>query len=236
MANSQSIVPFIYSHEGGLSRDPSDTASAHPAPWPYKGVYGYHTNKGVTYATFSYLAKKLGYADTAENFFTMPADIWGKIYKYLAWDHVAGDQLKSLGIANMLADWYWGSGDNAIKNLQQVLNRSFKYKLAVDGGMGKQTIAATNAVDQKKLFDLLHAEKIDYYEQIVKNNPKQEKFLKGWKKRAVDLYNQNKTLVTVAAGGGLFFLLVGAAVIWYNWDDINEWIEQNFGKKTKSLA
>lgn len=220
MADYRSIIPFILKSEGGLTRNPADTASAHPAPWPYKGQTGWHTNKGITYATFSSLAPKLGYQNTADNFFVMPESIWGKIYKAGYWDKIRGDELKSQAVANLLADWQWGSGSNAIKNLQQVLNRSFGYKLAVDGGMGAQTLAATNKVDEKKLFDLLHKEKLDFYNQIVANNPSQQTFIKGWTNRAMALYEQNKTLVAVAAGSGLFFLALTTFLIWYNWDSI----------------
>lgn len=31
------LVPFIQEQEGGLSRDPNDTASSNPAPWSYNG-------------------------------------------------------------------------------------------------------------------------------------------------------------------------------------------------------
>ena len=73
------LVPFMKKWEGGLSRATTDTASSNPAPWTYKGQSGWHTNKGITYATFISNASRLGYAPTAENFFLMPDALWLKI-------------------------------------------------------------------------------------------------------------------------------------------------------------
>ena len=211
MADYRNVIPTILKWEGGLSRNPNDTASRVPAPWPFNGVTGWHTNKGVTYATFSSLAPRLGYKNDADTFFTMPSNVWGLIFKNGYWDKVQGDKIKSQAVANLLADWYWGSGSNAVKNLQQVLNRSFGYKLAEDGIMGPKTLEATNKVDAKKLFDLLHAEKVDFYNQIVKNDPSQQTFLKGWLNRAADLYAANKDIINTGGGiavAALFFFLI----------------------------
>ena len=54
-AQFQQFVKHILSFEGGLSKDPRDTAVRY-APFP--GAY--HTNKGVTYAAFTALGPKLG--------------------------------------------------------------------------------------------------------------------------------------------------------------------------------
>lgn len=103
---------FIQSWEGGLSRNAADSASAFPAPWTYKGLTGWHTNKGVTYKTFVGLAAKCNYAVTAENFFNMPNDIWDKIIKVGYWDQWYLDKLTSQAIAVLILDFAWGSGVN----------------------------------------------------------------------------------------------------------------------------
>ena len=53
-AQFQQFVKHILSFEGGLSKDPRDTAVRY-APFP--GAY--HTNKGVTYAAFTALGPKI---------------------------------------------------------------------------------------------------------------------------------------------------------------------------------
>jgi phage antirepressor YoqD-like protein len=222
MANYRNIIPFIKKWEGGLSRAKTDTASSSPAPFttrardysqrgaPYVTSNDWHTNKGVTWTTFSGLASRLKYTPTKENWEQMPDSIWEKIFKNGYWDKVQGDKLLTQNIADLLADWYWGSGTWAVRNLQQVLNRSFGYKLREDGVMGATTLAAANKVDQKKLFDLLHAEKLDYYRQIGGAN------LKGWTNRANEFYNKYKNVI-IATGGGIGVLvLVFAGVYLYN--------------------
>lgn len=108
---SKKLVAYIQKWEGGLSRDPKDTASKNPAPWTHNGLTGWHTNKGVTYETFSSLATSLGYAPTAQNFFTMPDDIW---YKILWNGYAKPFQLERINhlprIQAVIISWAWGSG------------------------------------------------------------------------------------------------------------------------------
>jgi lysozyme family protein len=58
MADASKIIPHILQWEGGLSRNPADTASKNPAPCSYNGKTGYHTNKGVTYTTLQALQNR----------------------------------------------------------------------------------------------------------------------------------------------------------------------------------
>jgi len=117
------LAPFIQRWEGGLSRDPKDTASKAPAPWTYKGVNGWHTNKGVTFATFQSLASKLNYKITPENFFFMPDDLWLKILKngYMKpWNLEPINHLPR--IQAVIITWSWGSGvGGATTRLQKFL-------------------------------------------------------------------------------------------------------------------
>lgn len=204
MADFNAIVPLIKQWEGGLSKDATDTASKFPVP----DGSGNHTNKGVTWQTFLTNAAKLGYQPTIANFYKMPDSIWVPLFKRSYWDfYISGDKIKSLSIALFLVDWAWGSGNWAAKNLQQVLNRSFNAGLKVDGVMGAHTLNVTNSVDQKKLLDLLKAERIDFYNQLIKNNPSQKKFEKGWKARTESVFAfvvKNFPPTAAVAIGGFF--------------------------------
>lgn len=103
--------------EGGLSRDPNDRASSHPAPWSYKGQKGWHTNKGVTYAVFKANAARLGYANTADNFFTMPDHIWGKILKNVFMSAFPLSEIDHLPrIQAVIITWAWGSGNSGAES------------------------------------------------------------------------------------------------------------------------
>lgn len=105
------LVPFIQKFEGGLSRDPADTASGNPAPWTYKGVTGWHTNKGVTYSTFVAMAPKVGYEISSENFFAMPDRIWMGILKEGYMKSFPLERISHLPrIQAVIITWAWGSG------------------------------------------------------------------------------------------------------------------------------
>lgn len=122
MASVSGIRPFIQKWEGGLSRNTADSASSNPAPWTYKGVNGWHTNKGVTYKTFAAMAPVLGYQNNAENFFNMPDEIWDKIIKVGYWDTWDLDNMNSQAIADLLIDFSWGSGaSGSFKSIKKYL-------------------------------------------------------------------------------------------------------------------
>ena len=79
MANLSLAIPYIQKWEGGLSRATTDTASKNPSPYEHNGKTGWHTNKGITWGTFTDLALKLGIAISPFNFLQMPDFIWRKI-------------------------------------------------------------------------------------------------------------------------------------------------------------
>lgn len=208
MADFKKAIPIVIRSEGGLSKDPTDRAAANPVP----DGSGYHTNKGITWATFVGSAKKVGYTATPALFYQMPKNIWEGILKLMFWDTFKGDQLKSDSVAILLADWAFGSGYYAVSNLQQVLNRApFYKKLSEDGVMGPVTLNATNSVNQSKLFELLQAERIDYIKQVIKAKPSDQKYYNGWMDDALYTYQQAKKYIgVVAIGIGTIGFLSGA--------------------------
>lgn len=179
MANHRDIVPFFIKWEGGLSRNPNDSASSHccPTPHPKNGLTDYHTNKGVTYSTFVHY---FGY-DNDDMFYEMNSNFWGIIFKSGYWDKVKGDSIKHQSIANTLVSWAWGSGSRtAIKEMQRVLG------VTVDGWIGKQTIGAINEADECELFDKCLARREWFFRTIAERRPKNRRFLKGWLNRLND--------------------------------------------------
>lgn len=72
----------------------------------------------------------------------------------------------------------------AIKLLQKAINSVYKAQIAVDGKIGTQTLSYAN---KESKMNTLIAEYIDrrneFYQNIVKRNPSQKKFLKGWLSR-----------------------------------------------------
>ena len=188
MANHKDIVPFFYKWEGGKSRDASDDASKYPCPTKFDGIGGWHTVKGVTYASWVGVFGK----DNDDRFFEMNDEDWGLIFKNKYWDKVKGDDIKYQSIANVFVSWAWGSGaGEAIKQMQRVLG------VDRDGIIGKQTIGALNSREEQELFDAcIEARRSFFYYITNPNNAKDpktkirfaknKKFLKGWLNRLND--------------------------------------------------
>lgn len=123
MANYKLYLPELLKVEGGLSKSKHDKASANPVP----DGSGYHTNKGVTWTTFSNLSKKLGYKPDIDLFYKMPDSLVGLIFKNEYWDKVYGDKINSQGIAENIADWAYHSGPGtAVKQVKKFLGMPAK--------------------------------------------------------------------------------------------------------------
>lgn len=58
-------------------------------------------------------------------------------------------------------------------------------KTDVDGKVGPMTIAHCNMMEPERLLDNICEEQMNYYNKIVVNKPSQQKFIKGWSKRAM---------------------------------------------------
>lgn len=116
-------------------------------------------------------------------------------------------------IADILFDWFVNSGSNAFSTagietfgVDEILNRDFGYSLPLDRKMNIDTVNAINSVNAQKLYSIIKAERKKFYETIVKKNPSQAVFLKGWMNR---INNFPDTVVKVSA---VFVLLVIAGI------------------------
>lgn len=166
MANVKLLLPFILSWEGGFVNDPLDKGGA--------------TNKGVTIATW----KRCGYdkdgdgdIDVNDLKLLTETDVLYRVLKPYYWDRWQADRIISQPVANILVDWVWGSGANGIKIPQRVLG------LKQDGIVGPVTLAAVNNAEPRVLFDNIKAEREAFLHRIVKRDPTQKRFLKGWLNR-----------------------------------------------------
>lgn len=213
MANYLNIVPHIYASEGGLSKNPQDNASAYPVP----DGSGYHTNKGVTWKTFTSLAAKLSYTATPKLFYEMPATIWGRIFKFGYWNTIQGDKLKSQAIADMFVDGtFIGGGYKQIKAVQAFLNTQ-GYNLDVDGVVGAKTLAAINtygatAVREKELLDIAYNAQMAHFRSLADWNT----FKNGWTARFSNLYNTSLKFITDhPAASVLPFLFIAGGITYF---------------------
>ena len=100
-----------------------------------------------------------------------------KYYKKNRLEEIDNDE-----VALSICDWTVNSGAWGLKKAQQTLNE-LGYNLVVDGIFGTKTLQALNTVDVNKFLELYHEKQRLFYNNIVKRNPTQMKFLKGWLNR-----------------------------------------------------
>lgn len=219
MADFKSAIPYIQKAEGGLSRSLSDTASANPSPYIYKGVGGWHTNRGIQWITFKGLAPKAGYEISEKNFIYMPDSVWLSIYKIGFWDAMKCDKYTSQAIANAIVDWGWASGigDRGAKGaligyLATKGKKANSYDTIAEGfnELVKQQ-------GEKKVFNDLIDERKRYFKAL--NQPANER---GWLNRMEELRKQGEMVLGVLKKNsgktllvllGLGFLITGIVFI-----------------------
>lgn len=178
MASFTTAIPFIKAAEGRLSRATTDTASRHPAPWPYRGQTGWHTNKGITYSTFVSLAPKLGYAISPENFFLMPEALWQRIFKAGFWDVVKCDQIRSEVLAIALVDYAFNFGPTGAESRIQIWLKKQYRIVAKSPDTVATALNKLSAKDEKGFFQAFIAHRRDAYQKL--NQPDNEE---GWLER-----------------------------------------------------
>lgn len=170
MADVNKLAPIILKWEGGYVNHPNDK--------------GGPTNKGVTIATW----RKVGYdkdgdgdIDVDDLKLLTNEDVVNRVLKPHYWDKWKADQIKNQSVANLVVDWVWGSGSWGIKFPQRILD------VKDDGIVGAKTLAAINEYpDHSELFKKLWLRRKQHFEDIVKADPSQKVFLKGWLNRLND--------------------------------------------------
>lgn len=160
MACAELLVPFILQWEGGFSDHPADRGGA--------------TNRGITLATFRQF---YGSGRTVHDLRAMTDEQWMHIFRTGYWERWQADRIASQSLANILVDWVWASGTRGITRPQKILG------VEPDGIVGEKTLAALAAREPEGLFRRLHAARIAFVENIVRNDPSQKVFLQGWKNR-----------------------------------------------------
>ena len=164
MADIKKLSPIILKWEGGFVNDPKD--------------HGGETNMGVTIATWKsqgYDIDKDGDVDVQDLKLMKVSDFEIILKRY--WDKWKADQIKNQSVANILVDWVWGSGKWGVVIPQRIL------KVNPDGLVGQQTLAVLNDANQRGLFSVIWDNRRQFLENIVKNDPTQQRFIDGWMNR-----------------------------------------------------
>jgi lysozyme family protein len=169
-AKIEKLAPVVVKWEGGYVNDPADK--------------GGPTNMGVTLNTWKHVGYDKdndGDIDAADIKLLRKEDFKSVLKIY--WNKWQADNINNQSIANILVDWYWASGKWGIVIPQRIMG------LSQDGIVGPKTIARVNELIQKDaesfFYEIYNSREV-FFENIVKNNPTQKKFLKGWKNRLAD--------------------------------------------------
>jgi len=175
-AHAADIKPALaatFAHEGGYQNMRGDRGN-----WT-GGAIGSGDLKGTKYgiAAASY---------PREDIRNLTLDRAAFIYKNDFWGVSRCDEWRSQIIANVYFGWAVNQGQGtAARILQRAINYAGYPRplIAVDGVIGKGTVARLNQVDQSLLFVHLVGLTHGRYIQIVDHNPAQMQFLDTWARR-----------------------------------------------------
>ena len=181
MANIEKLIPHILLWECSITMLKGETVQHAYERARAKGVVklkddsGGATMCGVTIGTLTDWRQKQGKPrPTLNDLKVLSYSEWLSILKSLFWDPCKADQIASQSIANMLVDWRWVNGSQAIRDAQAT------FLLVSDGIVGPKTLGALNTPPAVVVFTRLKAARERAYRKIVANNPVKKKFLVGW--------------------------------------------------------
>lgn len=178
------MIPFILYWEVGYKAKPGESPeeaykeAARKGYHVVKGDKGGPTMCGVTLSTYTDYCRRKGVPRPGvEELKRLPYSHWSEILKSMFWDRCKGDLISDEWVAMAIVDWAWISGASIIRRVQRIVGAD------TDGIIGPKTLQAVNLRDSGGLFARIQGARRAHIEEIVKNNPAQGKFLKGWLNR-----------------------------------------------------
>lgn len=200
MADFNMIYPHVRDQEGGYTTSPHET---------YAGI-DRKENPGWNGWALVDKYKPLKQGQKIND-----ADLENRIKAFYQQEflRINGAEIINDGIGLAVFDFFINAGNNAIKQLQKVLNTVFGNNLVVDGDLGVKTLQALNKADTNSLLSNYSLQRVNYYKNIALGNPENEGFLKTWLKRTADILSIAKD--SVPAGGAILFVLITIGVLIY---------------------
>lgn len=205
----QKYAVFVGHAEGGLSKDPNDSASK------YVEAGRYHTNRGVIWPTFQKYARLIGVEPTYSNFINLTKEQANKVlYAYYTF---AANGITNNITGLILTNIYWGSG-NVLGRHTRLALKNMGLPVALTGPLDQSIKATINQQDPKKFNRALLDVRKDFLKGLAISRPANKKFIKGWlarEKKFEDEFltadNQepekknNVALLAMLVGGFLLF-------------------------------
>ena len=186
MAEYQTAYDKLLAHEGGYVNDPADSGGE-----TYKGVARRHHPDWSGWSRIDRAKGQSGFPGKLEDDSVLQRQVSG-FYKKHYWDRIKGDDLPDQSIAEEVFDTGVNMGmRRAARFLQESINlldRNQAEGLVVDGKVGSKTIQALKKSlqgDQSNYFVLLLLNVFQGYRyiEVLRLNPKNERFTRGWLKR-----------------------------------------------------
>lgn len=188
MATIDKFIPILFEWEASTIKKQNETLEQAYTRATKKGFVddpndnGGATMIGVTIGTYRTYCRFKGWKTPSTNDLkNMPYKVWRDIVYTMYWNKWKADTIQDQSVANMVVDWVWHSGASTIKKVQAILN------VTADGIVGPKTIMALN--NDKDIKNKVYEARKNYFEDIVRRNPSQKKWLKGWMNRLNSVYN-----------------------------------------------
>lgn len=188
MADFQKALNLVLQHEGGYANDPVDRGGE-----TYRGVARRVHPNWAGWRRIDALKSRQGFPATLDTDSGLQQAV-ADFYRVNYWAPIKGDQMNDDALAQELFDTAVNMGvRRAVRFFQEalnLLNRDQKnYEdLTVDGWLGDKSLAALSALlrsdqNSRHLLRLLNALQAAHYIEIMRNDPTQERFARGWLNR-----------------------------------------------------
>ena len=189
MADFNEAYSLTAAHEGGYVDDPIDRGGE-----TYRGISRVQHPGWSGWKRVDSHKQRAGFPASLDADSTLTANV-KSFYKRNYWDRFLGDQVPDQKVANELFD----TGvkmevRRAVRFLQTALNQlnrnQASYKdLVIDGWLGQGSLKALKQYlkqDRRPdiLLKMLNIQQGARYMEIMANDPAQEKYARGWLKRA----------------------------------------------------
>ncbi len=189
MADFSEAYKLTSAHEGGYVNDPVDRGGE-----TYRGIARVHHPDWSGWKRVDGQRRKAGFPKSLDRDAALQRAVKA-FYKRAYWDRFKGDDVPDQALANELYDTGVNMGvRRAVRFLQSslnLLNRDQKdyQDLIVDGWFGKKTLATLQVLlrkdrNSKALVKMMNIQQGARYVEIMAGDSRQERFARGWIKRA----------------------------------------------------
>jgi len=189
MAEFSEAYALTSAHEGGYVKDPVDSGGE-----TYRGISRVHHPDWRGWKRIDAQRSKAGFPGGLNADRTLQANVKA-FYKQAYWDRFRGDAISDQAVANELYDTAVNMGvRRAVRFLQSSLNllnrnqRDYR-DLIIDGWFGDKSLSTLDTLLKKDrrsdaLVKMMNIQQGARYVEIMARDASQERFARGWIKRA----------------------------------------------------